>query len=53
MLEDDDFGMYLCIAKNSFAETNGSIKLYSEYSRWTISILMILRRMLGISCKTS
>ncbi|XP_047740258.1 lachesin [Hyalella azteca] len=27
-LQEEDFGMYLCIAKNSFAETNGSIKLY-------------------------
>lgn len=26
-----DFGAYKCVAKNSLGETDGSIKLYSEY----------------------
>ena len=27
----DDFGAYQCIAKNTIAQTDGSIKVYGEY----------------------
>jgi hypothetical protein len=31
-----DFGSYKCVSKNSLGDTDGSIKLYREYTHWNV-----------------
>lgn len=32
-VSSSDFGSYKCVAKNSLGETDGTIKLYSKYTK--------------------
>ena len=37
-VSQDDFGSYQCVAKNSLGETDGTIKLYGNFSAALISL---------------
>jgi hypothetical protein len=35
-IQERDYGTYKCVAKNPRGETDGTIRLYSEYTSWII-----------------
>ena len=43
-IQEKDYGVYKCVAKNPRGETDGTIRLYSEYTSWIIEYSVIILR---------